>query len=40
MDLKIQLKQKGNHILVIGHSLMADNPFLGKFMVEFENKKE
>ena len=40
MDLKIQLKQKGNHILVIGHSLMADSPFWGKFKVQLENKKE
>lgn len=40
MDLKIQLKQKGNHIIVIGHSLMADNPFWGKFEVQLENKKE
>lgn len=40
MDLKIQLKQKGNHVLVIGHSLMADNPFWGKFEVQLENKKE
>jgi hypothetical protein len=40
MDLKIHLEQKGNHILVIGHSLMADNPFLGKFKVQLENKKE
>ena len=40
MDLKIQLKQKGNYILVIGHSLMADNPFLGKFKVELANEKE
>lgn len=40
MDLKIQLKQKGDHILVIGHSLMADNPFWGKFEVQLENKKE
>lgn len=39
MDLKIKLKQKGNHILVIGHSQMADNPFLGKFRVEVETKK-
>ncbi|MEO8255697.1 MAG: hypothetical protein ABI554_15060, partial [Flavobacterium sp.] len=31
MDLKISLKQKGNYILVIGHSQMADNPFWGKF---------
>lgn len=40
MDLKIQLKQKGNHIIVIGHSLMADSPFWGKFEVQLENKKE
>jgi hypothetical protein len=39
MDLKIPLKQKGNHILVIGHSQMADNPFWGKFKVQVENKK-
>ncbi|WP_394773105.1 hypothetical protein [Flavobacterium sp.] len=38
MDLKIQLKQKGNHILVIGHSQMADSPFWGKFEVQLENK--
>lgn len=40
MDLKIDLKQKGNHILVIGHSLMADNPYSGKFKMQLENKKE
>ena len=40
MDLKILLKQKGDYILVIGHSLMADNPYWGKFKVELENKKE
>jgi hypothetical protein len=40
MDLKIHLEQKGNYILVIGHSLMADNPFLGKFKVQLEIKKE
>lgn len=34
MDLKIPLKQKGNYIMVIGHSLMADNPFWGKFEVQ------
>ncbi len=39
MDLKIQLKQKGNYILVIGHSLMADNPYWGTFKVQLENKK-
>lgn len=40
MDLKIPLKQKGNHILVIGHSLMADNPYFSKFKVQLENKKK
>ena len=40
MDLKIPVKQKGDYILVIGHSLMADNPFWGKFEVQLENKKE
>ncbi|MBF4491191.1 hypothetical protein IRZ83_01450 [Flavobacterium sp. JLP] len=39
MDLTIPLKQKGNYILVIGHSQMADNPFYGKFKVQLENKK-
>jgi hypothetical protein len=37
MDLKTDLKQKGNHILVIGHSQMADSPYYGKFKVEVEN---
>ena len=40
MDLKIHLDQKGNYILVIGHSLMADNPFSGKFKVQIDIKKE
>jgi hypothetical protein len=40
MDLKILLKQKGDYILVIGHSLMADNPYWGKFKVQLKNKKE
>ena len=40
MDLKIHLEQKGNYILVIGHSLMADNPYWGKFKVQLEIKKE
>lgn len=39
MDLKIPLKQKGNHIIVIGPSLMADSPYWGKFKVQLENKK-
>lgn len=40
MDLNIPLKQKGNYILVIGHSQMADNPFWGKFEVQLKNIKE
>ncbi|MFD1602554.1 hypothetical protein ACFSJW_19890 [Flavobacterium artemisiae] len=39
VDLKVQLHQKGNYILVIGHSQMADNPFIGKFKVDLEIKK-
>lgn len=34
MDLKIPLTQKGNHVLIIGHSQMAENPYFGKFRVE------
>ena len=34
MELKTDLKQKGNTIIVIGHSLMADYPYFGKFKVE------
>ncbi|MFH6990989.1 hypothetical protein [Flavobacterium sp. FlaQc-48] len=40
MDLKIPLTQKGNYIIVVGHSLMADNPFWGKFSVQLEHTKE
>jgi hypothetical protein len=40
MDLKIPLKQKGNYIIIIGHSLMADSPYFGKFKVQLENKKQ
>ncbi|MDA6069934.1 hypothetical protein NJT12_09930 [Flavobacterium sp. AC] len=40
MDMKISLKQKGNYVLVIGHTQMADNPFFGKFRVQLDNKKE
>ncbi|WPO77875.1 hypothetical protein [Flavobacterium sp. KACC 22761] len=39
MDLKTPLKQKGNYILIIGHSQMADNPYYGDFEVQVENKK-
>ena len=38
MDLKMPLTQTGNHIVVIGHSQMADYPYWGKFEVELENK--
>lgn len=40
MDLKIPLKQKGTHVLIIGHSLMADNPYYGNFKVQLNIKKE
>jgi len=40
MDLKIPLKQKRTHVLIIGHSLMADNPYYGKFKVQLDIKKE
>lgn len=40
IDLKIQLTQKGSHIIVIGHSQMADNPYWGKFKVQLEVKKK
>lgn len=39
-DLNIPLQQKGNYIIVIGHSQMADNPYWGKFQVQLETKKE
>lgn len=40
MDLQMPINQKGNYILVIGHSQMADNPYYGKFKVQLELKKE
>lgn len=40
MDMKIPLKQKGIYILVIGHSLMADNPYYGHFKVQLNIQKE
>jgi hypothetical protein len=40
MNLDLELKQSGKHMLVIGHSLMADNPFKGKFKVKLQiNRK-
>ncbi|GAA3757389.1 hypothetical protein [Flavobacterium ginsengiterrae] len=38
-DLKTNIKQKGNYVLVIGHSQMAENPYYGKFKIELENRK-
>ncbi|MNK61161.1 hypothetical protein D3C87_803160 [compost metagenome] len=40
MDMKMPLQQKGNHVLVIGHSLMADNPYYGNFKVQLNIQKE
>ncbi|KRB59563.1 hypothetical protein [Flavobacterium sp. Root186] len=40
IDLNTNLEQKGNYVLIIGHSQMADNPFYGKFTVQLENKKK
>jgi hypothetical protein len=39
-DLDIHLKQKGSYVLVIGRSLMADNPFSGDFKVLLETIKD
>lgn len=36
MDLDLELKQKGKHELIIAHSLMADNPYQGKFKVALQ----
>lgn len=33
-DVFMKLKQTGEHTLIIGHSLMAENPYSGRFMVE------
>ncbi|MBJ2124807.1 hypothetical protein [Flavobacterium sp. IB48] len=38
-ELKIEAKQTGDYILIIGHSQMAENPYWGKFEVQLENKK-
>lgn len=40
MDLESSLKQAGTYILVIGHSQMADYPFIGDFKVQLELSKE
>lgn len=35
-DLEYQLKTTGDNILVIGHSLMAEGQYIGKFKVKLE----
>ncbi|MFC0779660.1 hypothetical protein [Flavobacterium sp. HJSW_4] len=35
-DLETKMEQKGDYILVIGHSQMAENPYVGKFVVQLE----
>ncbi|WP_026730064.1 hypothetical protein [Flavobacterium denitrificans] len=39
-ELKIDIKQKGIYVLVIGHSQMAEDPFIGKFTIQLENKRQ
>jgi hypothetical protein len=39
-DLEHQLNQTGEHTLIIGHSLMAENPYQGKFKVELQLTEE
>jgi len=36
LETNLELKQTGNHVLIIGHSLMAENPYVGKFKVELQ----
>jgi len=38
-DLKLDLNQKGEHTLVIGHSMMAEDPYNGKFDVTLQLTK-
>lgn len=40
MEMNLELKQTGEHTLIIGHSLMADNPYEGKFKVELQVAEE
>lgn len=39
-EMVLELKQTGEHTLIIGHSLMADNPYNGKFKVELQVAEE
>lgn len=38
-ELKTNIKQSGSYILVIGHSQMAENPYIGKLKVELQIEK-
>jgi len=40
LDLNHELKQTGVHTLIIGHSLMAENPYQGKFQVTLQVTEE
>lgn len=40
MEMLLGLKQTGEHTLIIGHSLMAENPYNGKFKVELQVVEE
>lgn len=35
-DIALMLRQTGEHTLIIGHSLMGENPYKGKFKVELQ----
>ena len=35
-EIALKLKQTGEYTLIIGHSLMAENPYSGKFKIEIE----
>jgi hypothetical protein len=39
-EMVLELKQTGEHTLIIGHSLMADHPYSGKFKVELQVVEE
>lgn len=35
-DVALVLRQTGQHTLIIGHSLMAENPYSGKFKIDLQ----
>jgi hypothetical protein len=40
MDLEQELTQTGKHLLIIGHSLMADSPYIGNFTIKLQIAEE